>query len=261
MVLEKKYDIKVNNFFWPMKWTPTGPLLSIEDKYLQPIEWIINAAAIGQIPEFVEMLSQGEQASTEGFFAVPLALDDIEAKDHAQWHELTGEELGEDVYMVGTTFTSEVVLPRQTLLQIYHALSEKRAEFPEPPLVWLFRLDPYYLCPAEGERELIEKLEERAVAFSCMQENETDESTLSATRKELLRDLESAGLFSEVYSKQKQEWLERWGACKLLAYHQDALKFMTHFRSRVRRPVVQETVPAAMLGASISTLAWTPQWV
>lgn len=48
------------------------------------------------------------------------------------------------------------------------------------------------------------------------------------------RDLESAGLFGEVYSKQKQEWLERWGACKLLAYHQDAIKFMTHFRSRVR---------------------------
>jgi hypothetical protein len=134
MVLAKGYDIKVNNFFLPMKWTPTGPLLSIEDKYLQPIEWIINAAAIGQIPEFVEMLSQGEEASTEGFFAVPLARNDIEAQDHVQWRELTGEELGEDVYMVGTIFTHEVVLPRQTLLQIYHALEKKRAEFPEPPL-------------------------------------------------------------------------------------------------------------------------------
>ncbi len=250
--------LKVNNLSLPLKWTPTGPLLFIEDKYLQPIEWIINSAVIGEIPQLTDHLARAEDAFTEGFFAVRPPSEDVLPKDWARWRELTGEELGEDVYMVGTTFTHEVVMPRKTLLQIIQALEKKRAEFPEPPFPWLFRLKPYFFSPAlEGERELVCELEKRAQAFGRMQKEDAADET---TRKKLLDDLQAAGVFSEVYSKQKQEWLERWGAEKLLIYHTDAMKFLNHFRSQVQPPAAQEMVPASVLGASISVGAWKSPW-
>lgn len=250
--------LKVNNLSLPMKWTPIGPLLSIKDKVLQPIEWIINAAAIGEVTEFAEVLARGEDASTEGFFAVPLALDDIEAKDRALWRELTGEELGEDVYMVGTIFTHEVVLPRQTLLQIVQTLEKKRAEFPEPPFPWLFRLDPYFFSPAEGEREFMKELEERAVAFVCIEQKEADE-VVEESRQALLRDLEAAGIFSEAYSEQKRKWLDEWGCYKLLTYHKDAMRFLYHFRRRGKTRLAQERSP--VLGVSVlGRTLQVPQW-
>jgi hypothetical protein len=223
-----------------------GPLLSTEDESLEALAWIINPAVTGRLPQLADTLARGEDVSMDQRFAVRPPSEDVLPEDRVRWHELTGEELGEDVYMVGTTFTREVVLPRKTLQEILQALEKKRAEFPEPPFPWLFRLDPYYLCPAEGERELVRELEERAVAFSCMQHasRQVDEALLKATRKELLRDLEAAGVFSEAYSKQKQEWLQRWSAAKLLTYHRDAMRFLNHFRSQVQPPVAQQLVPA-----------------
>jgi hypothetical protein len=262
MVLPKGHDIKVNNLSLPLKWTPTGPLLFIEDKFLEPIEWIVNAAVIGELPQFSEAATRREDVVYGELYATPPMPDEDLSQARARWRKLTGSDPGEDVYVLGTGFTyHEVVLPRKTLLQLIQALEKKRAEFPEPPFPWLFRLDPYFFSPTEGEQELIDELEERAVAFSSMQEEEADEALVSATRTELLRDLEAAGIFSEVYSKHKQEWLERWGASKLLAYHRDILKFLTHFRSRVRPPVAKQMVPAPVLGASISAGAWKPQWL
>ncbi|MGB0383884.1 MAG: hypothetical protein ACPGWR_03590 [Ardenticatenaceae bacterium] len=177
--------------------------------------------------------------------------------------------------MLGTGFTyHEVVLPRKTLLQIIQALEKERAEFPEPPFPWLFRLEPYFFSPAEGERELICELEERAQAFcrlstlrqaqgtasSGIRKEQADQRLLCATRKKLLPDLEAAGVFSEVYSKEKQEWLQRWGAQTLLTYHRDAMKLVNHFRSPAEPPVAQEIEPAPVLGASICVGAWKPAW-
>ena len=257
--------LKVSNLSLPLKWTPTGPLLFIEDKFLEPIEWIVNAAVIGELPQFAEATARGEDVVYGELYATRPMPDEELSEDRARWRELTGFDPGEDVYVLGTGFTyHEVVLPRKTLQDILQALEKKRAEFPEPPFPWLFRLDPYYLCPAEGEQELVRKLEERAVAFSCMQppSRQMDGAELKATRKKLLRDLEAAGIFSEAYSKEKQEWLERWGASKLLTYHKDAMRFLNHFRSQVQAPVVGQLVPEPVLGASISALApLSPQWL
>jgi hypothetical protein len=108
--------LKVNNLSLPLRWTPMGPLLSTEDESLEALAWIINPAVTDRLPQLAEKLASREEVSMDQRLAVPLALDDLEAKDHLRWRELTGSELGEDVYMVGTTFTQEVVLPRQTLL-------------------------------------------------------------------------------------------------------------------------------------------------
>ena len=209
--------LKVNNLSLPLRWTPMGPLLSTEDESLEALAWIINPAVTGRLPQLADTLARGEDVSMDQRFAVRPPSEDVLPSDRVRWHELTGEELGEDVYMVGTTFTREVVLPRKTLQDILQALEKKRAEFPEPPFPWLFRLDPYYLCPAEGEQELVRKLEERAEAFSCMQppSRQTDGAELKATRKKLLRDLEAAGNFTEAYTKIKSRMVRKMGRLEI----------------------------------------------
>jgi hypothetical protein len=96
----------------------------------------------------------------------PQPEDDLEPA-RARWRSLTGEEPGEDVYILGTGFTyDEVVLPRQTLLEIIQGLKKLRAEFPDPPpSPWLFRASLYDFAPAEGEKQLLCKFEERAAMF------------------------------------------------------------------------------------------------
>lgn len=239
MVLPIGHDIKVHNLSLPLQYTPTGPVLSIEKKFLDPIAWLVNSALGGDTQQFIDGLTHGEDVYTEGFFAVRPEPEEVEAKDWVRWRELTGEELGEDVYMVASSFTHEVILPRQTLLLIMQALLKLRAEFPEPPFPWLFCTSPYYLAPANGEQEVVCKLEERATAFKEAQQQNNDK-TFHLERTKLLRDLEEAGLFSLQYSEEKQYWLELWGFTTLLDYHRGALTFLNHFRQK--RPVVTDYV-------------------
>ncbi|MGB0383957.1 MAG: hypothetical protein ACPGWR_03955 [Ardenticatenaceae bacterium] len=258
--------LKVHNLSLPLKWTPTGPLLSTEDESLKPIAWIVNPAVTGRIAQFADCLERKEDIFMPGRFAICPAPDEVEAKDWTQWRLLADEELGEDVYMLGTSVTSELLLPRQTLLSIYQGLEKLRAEFPEPPFPWLFRLEPYHLTPTEGEEEWVRKLSERALAFKGLmgQEPSVGEVFNDCFTK-LLRDLEQAGLFSEIYSQEKQYWLERWGLPTLLFIHRAGLVFLKHcqqknpyvqnyvtsLRSSEQPPKEANQVPA--LGASIST--------
>jgi hypothetical protein len=260
--------LKINNLYHchsfaslPLKATPTGPLLLIEDEFFEPIEWIVNSAVIGQMPELAASLARGEEVFIKELYAIhPVADEDLsEAK--ARWCKLIAEEGndalpaqaldGEELYILGTSFTDhEVVLPRKTLLQIIEALEELRAGFPKLPFPWLFRRESYHLSPANGEEEFIRKLEERAVAFK--QPTVETAAEISGKRgsasfgEEFLRDLEAAGLFSEEYSQEKQLWLEVWKCPTLLAYHNSVIEFFKHFRQELFLS------PEPMLGASIS---------
>ena len=258
MLLTKGHDIKVNNLSLPLTYLPTGPVLSIQKGFFDPIAWIINPAVTGEEPQLAEKLAQGQDVIIEMRYAVrPTAEDDDLDEAKAQWRELTGSDPGEDVYILGTGFTThEVVLPRQTLLEIIQTLKKLRAEFPEPPFPWLFRLKPYYPIPTEGEKELVQKLEERAVAFKKpppQEQTRQAEPEISTGRQEaLLADLEAAGVFSSAYSEKKQHWLQVWHCPTLLTYHKDAMRFLNHFRNHLRPPVAEGVPPEFMLGASIS---------
>jgi hypothetical protein len=195
---------------------------------------------------FADDLSHGNEIFIKAFSAVPLPANEVTPEDRVRWHELTGAELGEDVYMVSSTFTHEVILPRQTLRQIYQTILTLRAEFPEPPFPWLFCVDPYYPSPAEGkangtlpsEEELMCQLEARAVAFKEQQASaegrsiQTFDFAFNEQRTKLLHDLEKAGLFNEVYSKEKLYWLEQWELPTLLDYHRAALAFLSYFQQK-----------------------------
>ena len=234
--------LKVHNLSLPLKETTTGPLLEIEDEFLAPLEWIVNSAVIGEMPQLADCLARGEDAFVEELYATRPMPDEDLSESRARWQKLTGVLPSEDVYVLGTSFTyHEVVLPRQTLLEIISNLLKLRAPYPKLPFPWLFRLNPYHLTPAKGEEELVRKLEERAVAFKALLARQTFDAAFHAQRQELLRDYEEAGLFSEAYSEEKQYWLELWGLPTLLAYHRAALAFLNHFRYtalRVEKPLV-----------------------
>lgn len=268
--------LKVNNISLPLKYTPMGPLLSTEDKFLEPIAWIINPAAAGGMPQLADCLERGEDVFMPKRIAVrPKPEDDDLEEARAQWRELTGEEPGEDVYILGTGFTThEVVLPRQTLLSILQALSKLRAEFPEPPFPWLFRHSPYHLAPATGEEELICNLEERAALFKAFLQQEASAAWAGAIRSELLCELSAAGLFSEAFFEEKQMWLEVWECPTLLSYHNAALRFLNHFRRTEEQVIFPPKLggikgghgeSVAVLSASISQgerkLAYDQGWL
>ncbi|MGB0386097.1 MAG: hypothetical protein ACPGWR_14920 [Ardenticatenaceae bacterium] len=244
--------LTVNNLSLPLKWTPMGPLLSTEDKFLEPIAWLVNPAVARQNSEFVDSLVRRDEVFIQTHFAVPLEPEEIEPEDRVRWRQLTGSELGEDVYMVGTTFlTHGVILPSQTLLGIFQALLKKRAEFPEPSFPWLFRSKPYYVTPTEGEEELVGKLEERAVAFKKLFSEKSVAET-RAIEETLWRDLKAAGLLSRTYSKQKQLWLEEWGYYTLLTYHKDTMRFLNNMQNQLKPPISQNGAPKPPLDASVS---------
>lgn len=248
--------LKINNLSLPLKSTPTGPLLLIEDEFFESIEWIVNSAVIGQMPELALSLARGEEIFIKELYAIHPAADEDLSEAQARWHQLTAGDPAhaldaQDVYILGTTFTEhEVVLPRKTLLEIIKALEELRAGFPKLPFPWLFRRDSYHLSPANGEEEFVRKLEERAVAVK--QATVETAAEISANQEdasfgeEWLRDLEAAGLFNEEYSQEKQLWLEVWKCPTLLAYHRSVMEFFKHFRQELLLS------PEPMLGASIS---------
>ena len=131
--------LKINNLSLPLKSTSTGLLLLIEDEFFEPIEWIVNSAVIGQMPELALSLARGEEIFIKELYAIHPVPDEDLSEAEARWRKLTANEAahaldGQELYILGTSFTDhEVVLPRKTLLQIIKALEELRAGFPKLP--------------------------------------------------------------------------------------------------------------------------------
>jgi hypothetical protein len=239
--------LNVNNLSLSLMGTPFGPVLATKNKSLESIAWLVNSALGSNISHFTESLSRGEDIFLQHpLIAVrPTSLNDL-SNARAQWRELTGAELGEDVYMVGSRFTDEVVLPRQTLLDLVQTLRQLRAEFPAPPFPWLFRRNPYEMAPADGEKELICELEKRAAA------SQQRPAESAPCQKALLRELSEAGIFSEAYFNQKQRYLERWDCPTLLTYHKAALEFLNNFRSQTSPAMPRGALPVPFLRIELS---------
>lgn len=241
-VVSSEAVLNINNLSLSLMGTPFGPVLATKNKSLESIAWLVNSALGNNISHFTESLSRGEDIFLQHPLRAVRPLTSNLSEARAQWRELTGSELGEDVYMVGSRFTDQVVLPRQTLLDLVQTLRQLRAEFPAPPFPWLFRRNPYEMAPADGEQELICELEKRAAA-----------SQQSAPcRKALLQELSEAGLFSEAYFKQKKHYLERWNCPTLLTYHQAALEFLNHFRSQTAPAMPRGALPVPVLSIELS---------
>lgn len=121
--------ITVAGLALPLKPTEAGPLLASDQLFWEPLAHVVNAAVTGALPQLAERLEYGQDAIVQGLFAArPQPGEDL-AEPRAHWKQWTGTDAGDDVYVVGTTFTPhEVVIPRRALQQILEELTRLREE-------------------------------------------------------------------------------------------------------------------------------------
>jgi len=103
-----------------------------------------------------------------------------------------------------------------------------------------------------------DSLDKSYLAF-FLDHEERSEYMFNEERTNLLRDNDTAGLFSEVYSEEKAYWLEMWQLPTLLDYHRAVLAFLSYFQVSSNRDVrihsasTNSTEPRLTLNASIGT--------
>jgi hypothetical protein len=243
--------------------TPAGPILSTKDRWLESLAWVVNSAAAGgSAAGLADALERGDDLSVQGLYAMRPEPDDPfveEAK--ARWREWTGNDAGDDVYIVGTTFTEhQIVIPRLALIEILTKLKELQQQTPLAPVPWLFCPDPINPDPGKGEEEIMRDLERRAVELDTLEKEkaETDApsvelvATISAKRRFLLLELNAAGLFHEAHASNKRFWLITWELHTLLGYFEAALKLLAYFSSVDRRRYIPDAGLEPVPGARVS---------
>jgi len=242
--------------------TPSGPILSHKDHWLEPLAWVVNSIlSWPHARGVIDALERGEGLIVEGLVVTRPEPDDPYVEEaKARWREWTGHDAGEDIYVVTTTFIKhEVVIPRPALVELLNRLYDQRRPAPPlPPAPWLFRVDPIAPIPYEGEEEIMRGLERRAAELDASAKEAAESgsvelaATVSARRRFLLLDVNAAGLFHEAHAKSKRVWLDEWGLHTLLGYFEAALKLLAYFASVDRRLYIPGAGPEPVPGARVS---------
>lgn len=243
--------------------TPAGPILSTKDRWLEPLAWVVNSAVTdGKAAGLAHALERGGDLSVQGLYAMrPEPGDPFLEEAKVRWREWTGNDAGDDIYVVGTTFTEhQIAIPRLALMEILTKLKELQQQTILATVPWLFRPDPIFPDPGQGEEKLIRDLEKRAIELDKLENEKADTNTptleLSATifakRRFLLLDLNAAGLFHESHASSKRVWLTTWELHTLLGYFEAALKLLAYFSSLDRRSYVPGVGGEPILGARVS---------
>jgi len=252
---EENRQIVVEGLAFDLRETQLGPILKGGTPLSEPLAWVVNSAFNGAIPDLLDALKRGDNTGRGGVFLVrPLPEHDVQ-KERANWRELTGNDPGNDVYLLGTSFLEVSLLaPRSTLIRIIETLGRMRAET-QQPLPSLFRGEPVWEVPAEGEQELIAELEQQLHEFKELEAKEaTDDerSQLSAKRRFLLLDLSAAGLLDNKHWTAKSVWLEKWGFGNLRDFYRAVLRIIEYFASDERREFIPSAGAEPVLGADVS---------
>lgn len=235
--------------------TPQGPILKGGTPLTEPLAWVLNSAFNGEIPSLPDALKRGDNAGRGGIFLIrPLPEHEVQT-ERMNWQALAGRDPGSDVYLLGTNFLEITLLaPRQTLIEIVDTLAGMRAETP-PPLPSLFREEPLWETPAEGEQELIADLEKQLVEFEALERRATtaeERAELSAKRRFLLLDLNAGGLLDNKHWTAKSIWLEKWGFDTACRFYQAVLRLIEYFGSDERREFIPNAGVESVRGADIS---------
>ncbi len=221
-----------------------GPALAIPEGPLYQLAQIVNEGAGGVVPDFVERIERGESVPFAQMFARrPEASEDLSA-GRELWKELTGRELGDDVYMLSCHWTDELAVPRKTLLALVRELRALNDAAPKPPAPWLFRQDPIWWAPAPDEADVLRELEARAAAWdelhrrtplvSVGPEQLAAAAEVLVKRRTLLAELEHMGFFMDGYAETRIKALTEWGFPTLLGYAEGAHQLHLYLRSRER---------------------------
>ena len=189
---------------------PDGPLASLT--------WVINAALAGGLPGFETALRRGEGCRSEGVFAEPPGETTDLRGAALLWWELTGTELGDDPYVAGMMFAGSVVLPRDTLLDIYMRMRDLN-------------------------RSPLRRLEQEATSLG-------DAPNATAERSALLTALDAAGILTD--EEEVRRRLEVANLPLLLEYHLAATWLLHYPPSPERRARIPGARPGPVVGAPVS---------
>jgi hypothetical protein len=214
----------------PLEYAADGPMVSTRaDPDVEPLAWVLNAAVTGMLPGLRDAVAAGDDEVVQGLFAArPDPLEDHK-RSAATWRRLSGQDPGDDAYVVGTTFSDHSVLvPRSALLELLDALERLRAgEDGGLP---------------GGE---LDELERRAAEL----EEVADPAAASAKRRFLLLALDQAGVLGE----RPPDGLDE--RPLLAGYRDAAAELRRYLGSEERRSLVPGAPPSGVLGAAVS-LDW-----
>jgi hypothetical protein len=108
--------------------SPAGPLLSAADPATEPLAFVVNAAVGGVLEGLDDHLAADRSMSRHGLFAIKRADLDGPPPGADEWRALTGEDPGDDAYLVGAEFLrNSLLVPRETLIAILRELRERHA--------------------------------------------------------------------------------------------------------------------------------------
>ena len=245
----------------------TGPRLATEDPRVAPLAWVVNAGLAGVLPDLASAVESGREVITQGLSAArPDPGEDL-SEQKAGWRALTGTPAGEDLYILGATFSSErMLVPRQVLLDILVALRDLRSgTAPEPgpggegktarpgqPA--LFEPGSQASRPLSGEEESLRDLELAALALDTVAGSDDPQiaQAVGAKRLALFARLEAAGLFDPHRSAEKLNWLNQWQLPVLTGYHTAAVELGTYYRSPERRRYINDEAIPPIVGGPVS---------
>lgn len=265
-----------------LKYTPDGPLLSHDDRNLEPLSWVVNSIVTSiseeRFTQLVDILECGKEIITQGL-CVARPDDPLEdyAEDKELWRKLAGTEPDEDSYLLSRAgLPKNLIVPRQALLEIIYALKtlRKQGTSIDSPQESVDRKAPHNqnnqeltdnhlgkeleLDNVPVDDDFLRQMEERAVVLAALEQGEQTPdtaATASAKRQFLLLELDDAGLLSESRFEQLHQLLVQLQLPMLIAYHQAAMELHAYFRSPQRKRYLPDAELESILHGSIS-LDW-----
>ena len=251
----------------PLVSTADGPRMDDEGEF-EGLAVLVNGFLNGLLPDLRERLREGDGAGRGGVYASGL-LDGLDPdREGATWRRLTGEPLGDDPVITGSTETGSFTLPRAALMEILDRMLDLRAtvaehaEAPAPPADEASS-DPSPVDEAQamlaravaarpgapGRAEELARMERRASELDAMD----DPSEASARRRAVLIELDGLRVLSGAEEVGRE--LRDLGLPTLSGYHAAASRLLAYLDSDDRRMLIPGAQPGPALGAPVS-LDW-----
>jgi hypothetical protein len=251
--------LNVHGLRVPLVDTPFGPLASFQDRHLEALDLTVQWAVEGRIPGFRRAIEERRPTGQFPVFAYPADAEDDLTESGKMWRRLTGEDLGDDVYVLHSALgTPNVAVPRQVLMRLIDEVNELRDATVKPAGPWLYRQIPIWHAPAPGEEEAIRILERQSEQLEAISRGpRADEARAreAAKRRFLLLELDSLGILSDAGFPDKERWLAAWTLPLTLSYLRAAHRLHLYLVSPGRRRYFPDPDHQPVLGARIS-LDW-----
>jgi hypothetical protein len=216
----------------PLEDTPGGVQIRADRGELEALALALNSGVGDWLPGLRDAVARGE-TSVRDPVVVMRPVPGIDYSDAAErWRRHAGGDPGEDVFLVSSTISPAVMVPRAALLALLDRLRELR----------------------EGA-DYFDELEGRARALDQLTAwPRTDEAIAQehAQRRSLLTALSANGFFDAAAAEPDEQQLEDRGLATLAAYRRAALELLAYLDSPERRERLPGAAAGAVLGAPVS---------